>query len=167
MKRLNHYQKDIAFIILLMVLQFVFSLFYPFNNPSGETIRVSRTLIFLNFEFLESGASILYIPFVAIIFLFLLVILLIQKQRRYALIYGYAVVLVAKAYYLTELYTLSGTYTDLQVNGLLSKQVIYQQEVLAQDISLYVLIGLLVVKIGIYVHDYMMHKEIIKPQEMH
>ena len=167
MKKLNHYQKDIAFIIILMALQLVFGYFYPFTNPNGESIRVTRTFIFLRFEFLQSGESLIYIPFVAIFFLILLVVLLVQKQRRYALIYGYAVVLVAKAYYLIDLYNLSGTYTNLQVNGFLSKQIIYQQEVIAQDISFYVLLGLLVVKIGIYIHDYMMHKEIIKPQQNH
>ena len=167
MKRLNHYQKDIAFIIILIFLQFVFSLFYPFNNPNNETIEVSRTFIFLRFDFLESGESITYIPFLAIIFMVLLVLLLIQKRRRFALIYGYAVVLVAKAYYLNELYSLSGQYTDLTVDGFLSKRVVSEQTVLAQDISLYVLLALLVVKTGIYLHDYMMHKEIIKPQKMH
>ena len=165
MKKLNHYQKDIAFILFLMVLQLVFGIFYPFSNPDGETIEVSRTIFFLRFDFIESGESLVYIPFLAVIFTVLLFVLLFQKRRRYALIYGYAVVLVAKAYYLTELYTLNGTYNNLTVDGFLSKRVVSEQVVLAQDISFYILLGLLVVKVGIYLHDYLMHKEVIKPQQ--
>ena len=164
MKKLNHYQKDIGFILGLMALQLVFSAFYPFNNPNVEPIKVSRQFIFIRFEFLTSQESVLYIPFLMIIFGFLLIALLLQKKKRFALIYGYALVLVAKAYYLTELYALEGRYEELHVTGFLSKRVVDNSEVLAQDLSLYILIGLLVIKIGIYVHDMLLHKEIIKPQ---
>ncbi len=163
MKRLNHYQKDILFLLIVIGAQMFFSLFYPFRNPAAETsIHVHQRFIFLEFEFVNLNESTLYIPFIAIFFVISLIFLLIQKRKRYALIYGFALALVAKAYYLTELFALSGnTYSDLSINGTFSQRIVSGGEVLAHDITMYILVILIVIKTGIYVHDYYMKKRSI------
>ncbi|MFW5838871.1 MAG: hypothetical protein ACOCU1_02910 [Bacillota bacterium] len=161
MKRLNHYQKDILFLVIIILLQVIFSLIYPFQNPEATSrVAVSTRLIFLEFSFIDINESTMYIPILATIYALSLIFLLLQKNRRFALIYGFAIALVAKAYYLTELYSLSNnTYTNMRVNGFLSQKVLDGDTLLAQDVSLYVLGILFIIKVGIYLHDsYMKHK---------
>ena len=160
MRKLNHYQKDIIFILVLIGLQLVFTYFYPFRNPEVDTaVEVTRNFILVDFTFITTGETTTYIPILTGIYALLLIYLLVQKKRRFALIYGFAVVLVAKAYYLSELFALDGVYPDLTGNGFLSKQIVSNAEVLAQDVTLYLLGVLLFVKIAIYVHDYFMAKK--------
>ncbi len=155
MRKLNHYQTDILFVILVIVFQWIFTYFYPFRNPEAETdIAVNQRFIFLEFEFVDLNTTTLYVPIVAIIYAVLLLVLILQKKRRLALIYGFGIALVAKVSFLTDLYALSGqTYTDLSVSGFLSQRIVDNDTVLAQNITFYVLLVLLVIKIGIYVHD--------------
>ncbi len=160
MKRFNHYQKDILFILLLIALQMGFSIFTPFVNPDNDSpVEVSRSFIMLRFDIVNTGESFIYIPFLSMIFAGLLVMLLVQKRRRFALIYGFALVLVTKAYYLVELYALDGRYETLMTSGVFAKQIRSQGELLAQDVSIYVLLVLLGVKVGIYIHDMVLTKK--------
>ncbi len=164
MKKLNHYQTDILFVVLVIVFQLAFTYFYPFRNPETATdIAVNQRFLFLEFEFINQNTTTLYIPFLAIIYAVLLVFLLIQKNRRFALIYGFAIALVAKVSYLTDLYALSGqTYTNLRVNGFLSQRITDNDTVLAQNITVYVLLVLLFIKVAIYAHDAYMRRRIKK-----
>ncbi|TVP95193.1 MAG: hypothetical protein EA374_04520 [Acholeplasmatales bacterium] len=164
MKRFNHYQKDILFILLLIGLQTVFSIFSPFMNPDQNSpVEVSRSFIALRFEIINTGDTFMYVPFLSMIFAGLLVMLLMQKRRRFALIYGFALVLVTKAYYLVELYALDGRYDVLVASGIFGKRILSNGMVLAQDVSFYVLLALLVVKVSIYVHDMVMAKKARTP----
>lgn len=167
MIKLNHYQKDILIVIVIMVLQLFFTIFYPFRNPDAATdIVVTTRFIALEFEFVALGTSSLYLPLLAGIYGVILVLMLIQKHRRWALIYGFGLALVAKASYMGDLYALSGqTYTDLHVDGFLSQRLIADGEVLAQNITVYVLAVLLVVKIAIYVHDAIMRRKVKQTKE--
>ncbi|MFH5881487.1 hypothetical protein [Liberiplasma polymorphum] len=165
MKKLNHYQKDIAFLVLLIVLQLAFSSFYPFRNPETATaIEVSRSFLLMRFHFVDLNITQIYFPTLTVIYSLLLIYLVLQKSKQFALIYGFAVVLVAKVYYVTELFALEGIYTNLETTGFLSKQVMHEGQIVAQDITLYLLFFLLVIKILIYVHDfYMFKKSEVKP----
>lgn len=170
MKKLNHYQKDIAFLVLLIVLQIAFSSFYPFRNPASETaIEVTQSFLLIRFNFVDLNTTQIYFPTLTVIYSLLLVYLVLQKRKRFALIYGFGVVLVAKVYYVMELYALEGVYNNLTTNGFLSKRVLHDGEIVAQDITLYLLGFLLLVKVFIYFHDYYMVKKAssttdIKPQ---
>ena len=165
MKRLNHYQKDIAFLVLLIVLQLVFSSFYPFRNPETATaIEVSRSFLVVRFHFVDLNTTQIYFPTLTIIYSALLVYLVLQKYKRFALIYGFAIVLVAKVYYVLELFALEGTYNNLTTSGFLSKKVLLDGEIVAQDITMYLLIFLFIIKVLIYIHDiYMVKKSQAKP----
>jgi predicted neutral ceramidase superfamily lipid hydrolase len=115
---------------------------------------VSRDFIFVRFEFIEASVTQTYFPYLTVIYAILLVYLLLQKQKRYALIYGFAVVLVAKLYYLNELYALNGTFTSISKSGYFLKQIMVEDSIVAQDVTLTLLIVLTGIKIMIYVHDY-------------
>ena len=141
-----------------------FSIFTPFVNPDNNSpVEVSRSFIALRFEIVNTGDTFIYVPFLSMIFAGLLIMLLLQKRRRFALIYGFALVLVTKAYYLVELYALDGRYDTLMTSGVFAKQIRSQGDLLAQDVSIYVLLVLLGVKIGIYVHDMVMTKKARNP----
>ena len=162
MKRLNHYQTDILFVFVIMVLQLAFTIIYPFRNP-GEIvdIAVSTRFVGLEFEFVNLAQTSFYLPILAVIYVVFLMALLIQKRRRYALIYGFGIALVAKASYITQLYGLAGnTYQNMRVDGFLSQRVVANGEIIAQNITFYVLAVLLVVKIAIYVHDMVMKRRL-------
>lgn len=161
MKKLNHYQKDLAFLILLIGLQIVFSGFNPFRLPEAvSTVSITRDFIFVRFEFVEANVIQTYFPYLTVIYAGLLVYLLLQRQKRFALIYGFAVVLVAKLYYLNELYALNGTFTTIEKRGYFLKQILVDGEIVAQDVTLSLLLVLTGIKVLIYVHDYyMVHKE--------
>ncbi len=167
MIKLNHYQKDILIVIIIVALQLFFTVFYPFRNPEVATdIVVNTRFIALEFEFVSQGSTSLYLPVLALIYGVILVLLLIQKHRSWALIYGFGIALVAKASYMSDLYALSGqTYTNLRVDGFLSQRVIDNGEVLAQNITVYVLAVLLFVKIAIYVHDAIMRRKVRQTNE--
>ncbi len=162
MFKLNHYQKDILFILLLIALQLVFSIFFPFRNPDAESgvVEVSRRFMLVEFNFIEHDVSALYFPVLTIIFALLLIFLLIQKHRRFALIYGVAIVLVAKAYFLNGLYALHHTYDNLYTEGLMQRKILSGDDVLAYDISLSLLCLLLLIKVVIYAHDTYMKRRV-------
>ena len=151
-------------MLLLIALQMGFSVFSPFINPDESSpVEVSRSFIALRFEIINTGDTFLYVPFLSIIFAGLLIMLLLQKRRRFALIYGFALVLVTKAYYLVELYALEGLYDELVTSGVFAKRILTNGEMLAQDVSIYVLLALLGIKIGIYIHDMIMAKKARTP----
>ena len=160
MKKLNHYQKDIIFLVMLIILQLGFAWFFPFRNPENvNNVEVTRTFFILRFEFLDANVSMLYIPFLPILFAILLIILLLMKHRRWALIYGFGVVLVAKAYYLVELFALEGSHETLVAEGVLTREILVNGSTAAQDFALPILGVLLVIKIGIYAHDSFMYSK--------
>ncbi len=160
MKKLNHYQKDIIFLVMLIVLQLAFATFFPFRNPDNvNNVDVDRMFLMVRFEFLDANVTMTYLPILPIVFAILLLILLLMKYRRWALIYGFAVVLVAKAYYIGELFALEGTHDSLVAEGLLVRTVLVNGDVAAQDFALPILAVLLVIKIGIYVHDTVMYNK--------
>ena len=167
MIKLNHYQKDILIVFIIMVLQLFFTMFYPFQNPDAATdVAVTTRFIALEFDFVALGTTALYLPVLAGIYGVILILLLFQKHRRWALIYGFGIALVAKASYMGQLYALSGeTYTNLYVDGFISQRVVANGEVLAQNITVYVLAVLLLVKIAIYVHDAIMRRKVRKTNE--
>lgn len=164
MKKLNHYQKDIAFLILLIVLQIVFSGFNPFRVPeTASTVSIARDFIFVRFEFIEATVTQTYFPYLTVIYAALLIYLLLEKHKRFALIYGFAVVLVAKLYYLNELYALNGTFNTIEKTGYFLKQISVDGNVVAQDVTLSLLLVLTGIKVLIYVHDYYITKK--KPND--
>ncbi len=167
MIKLNHYQKDIIIVLFIMALQLFFTIFYPFRNPDvASDITVSTRFIALEFEFVATGTTSLYLPILAGLYGIILVWMFLQKHRRWALIYGFGIALVAKASYMSDLYALSGnTYENLRVDGFLSQRIVSNSEVLTQNITVYVLAVLLVVKIAIYVHDAIMRRKVRQANE--
>ncbi|MFW5864806.1 MAG: hypothetical protein ACOCUE_01975 [Candidatus Izemoplasmataceae bacterium] len=169
MKKLNHYQKDIAFLVLLIVLQVVFSGYNPFRLPeAASSVNISSDFLLIRFDFIDIGQTQTYFPYLTLIYAALLIYLMLQKQRRFALIYGFAVVLVAKLYYLNELYSINGTYTTIEKRGYFLKQIIIDGEIVAQDVTLSLLLILTGIKIMIYIHDfYIVNKKVKEPIKKH
>ncbi len=158
MKVKHYYVKDMLWIVGLIVLQLLFTTFAPVRPADAlSSVTVERSFISLTFQF-ETFSRTFY-PLLTIIFVGVLVKLIFSKPRRLTLIYGLGLVLVGHISYMTQLYQLAGSTVNLSATQFLSRQLIVDQAVFAQDATTYILFVLLAVKTIVIVYEKVHHHQ--------
>ncbi len=152
MKKLNMFQRYALVLLGLLLLHVGFTLAFPLRAiDDGATITFSRE--FIRYTFTSGGESFTYVPVLTLIYGALLGGLLLKKQKPYTLIYGIALMLMTKVNFLMELSALEGTQHEVSVSGNLATSVSVGGTNVAQDITIYIIVVLLLIKISIISYD--------------
>lgn len=153
MTKWNAFQKDLLIVTLLALLHLLFTVIFPLRGIEGSgDVLITRQYAMYQFEFLQSGETIRYIPVLTGFYVLLLVGLILKKPRSQTLIYGLGLVLVTKFSFLSQLSNLEGTVSDLETSGWLSLTLRASDRVVAQDLAGYVLLALFLIKFMIVTH---------------
>ena len=150
----NQYRFDIVFVSILILLQVIFTYFFPIQfNETVRDVTVSQNLVLLTFT-RSSGETFIYIPMALMIFSLALIYLIIFKREKQTLIYGFGLVLVVKAHFVIGVFNLVGKeLNQLTTANFISLKVIGDYEVYAQDLSFYILLILAAIKIALAVYE--------------
>jgi len=154
MRRWNSFQKDLLIISVLALLHLVFTFNFPLRGLDIGAVEVTRNLLVFDFNLVQTGEIITYIPVLTMLYVGVLIGLAFVKPRPLTLIYGLGLVLVGKFSFLSQLAQLdSTTETTTITSNILSTTITQGESVVAQDIAGYVLTTLLFIKFGIVSYD--------------
>ncbi len=155
MKRLNSFQKDLLILVSLFLVHLMFTLVFPLRFSGViEEAEVTSQWFGLRVENVASGETYTHVPALFVLYVLVLAVLILKKDKSLTLIYGFGLVLLAKFTYLSQLLDLRGAQESLRIDGALMRTVYVDGEVAAQDISLYVLLILIFIKSAIVVYQY-------------
>lgn len=150
----KQYRFDLVVIVMLIILQLIFTYFFPVRfTESYQNVTVTQNFIFMNFE-TSQGESSMYFPLCLIIYGLTMLYLIGFKREHQTLIYGLGLVLLVKVHYVSELYSLAGhTFTRLSTQNFISLKVVADFQLKAQDLTLYILITLGVIKLALNIYE--------------
>ncbi len=152
MPKMNSFQRDALVLIGLLFLQVIFAFNFPLHQLSdGATATIQRD--FITFSATAGDTTITYVPILTIIYSLVLVGLLFFKNKPLTLIYGIGLMLLTKFNFLNELNQMSGQTQNVRTDGLFTTRVLVDGEVVASDITFYVLIVLILIKFSIIGHQ--------------
>ncbi len=154
MKKLNMFQKDLLILASLFAVHMVFTLAFPLTSAGvfSEAEVPSRWFV-MHFENLSTGESYTYYPVLFALYILFLAYLVLKKDKSLTLIYGFGLVLLAKFNFLSQLTDLQGLQENLHVEGVLMKSVYVDGQPVAQDVSAYVLLILILIKAAIVIYQ--------------
>gem|GEM_PF-4783081 len=155
--------RDVLIVGLLIVLQIVFTLYFPVRShlTSFNDATITREFLWLVIDIPRYDFSTFYFPFLSVFYTLVLVKLLMEKEKHLALIYGLALVLFVQLSFVVQLFSLEGSYSNIYSKGVFvnsienaDAQLAYANniDVLAQDVTLIVLLVLLGIKIGVWAY---------------
>ena len=148
MPKLNSFQRDALVLIGLLFLQVIFSYQFPFHQlDSNANVTIQRE--FITFSATTGETTVTYIPVLSIIYTAVLIGLLFLKNKPLTLIYGIGLMLLTKFNFLNELNQLTGQSQSLTTEGIFATRILSGGEVVASDITFYVLIVLILIKFSI------------------
>ncbi len=152
MTKLNAFYKELIVLLLLLGVQLFFSLFLHLSTGSFYDVEVSRS--FITLEFQSTQSSFTYTPWLTGIYVIAIAGLLLMKEKPLATIYGLLLIMLVQFNYLRSIYALENqTISHLVLEGRLSQEIFIDQSRMAQDLSLYVLLVMIVIKIAIVVYE--------------
>lgn len=151
MKKFNRFQFDILLFLILILLQVLFNRFYYVRlEPYSGSLNLSDPGFFPLIEF--PGGSIIYIPIMIAIYVALIAVFAFRKPRRPSLYYGLALVLLAQGNFWWGLTMNEGT--NLFVENVFLPQITNAaDQMLAQDITIIVLMVMMFIKLGVYMNE--------------
>ena len=151
MRRLNSFQKDLLVLIGLFFVHTLLCVLSPLRSfgPIEQADISRRLLLVLSFEDVATGETVEYVPVLAIVYGLVLLYFLAKKARPLTLIYGLALVLLARVNFLSQLFQLRGTQEDFRIEGVFSPQAYVEGEAVAHDVSAFVLGVLLLIQLSI------------------
>jgi len=152
MSKLNAFHKDLLILFFLLVVQLLISLFFPLTNQTVSTLNITANLPYLNIE--ADGETYRYLPILPVLYAFLIVGLLMKKEKPLTLIYGIGLMLVAKINFITQMLQLEGTNSNVYFGNLLTKTVTIDSRVVAQDLTIYIILILIVIKGAIVIYQF-------------
>ncbi len=152
MPKLNSFHRDALVLTGLMFFQILFGFLFPLHSiTNGSTVEISRNIITFTVETPEN--TITYIPFLTLIYAGVLIALLFKKEKPFTLIYGIGLMLLTKVNFLNELNQLTGTQENLTTDGFFSTRVLVDGSLVAQDITFFVLLVLILIKVSIIIYQ--------------
>ena len=162
MSKLNQFHKDLMILMTLLLLQVVFSLLFPLTNHTASSIEVTRNFLTLTIE--SGGQTHTYLPILPALYMMIMLVMLLRKNKPLTVIYGIGLMLLTKVNFISQLYQLEGQVNNVSFGNFWLKTVRVDGAVQAQDITIYVIIVLILIKTGIIVYQkinkYLEHRRI-------
>jgi len=153
MTKLNAFHKDLIVLFALLILQLLFTALFPLNGEStASTVEISRNIVAIDIEYVGQDRSFTYFPVMTLIFVFTLLLALLKKEKPLTLIYGVGLLILSKFTFLSQFYQLEGTQGNFAVEGFLARRIVVDGSTVAQDISFFILLVLIIIKLSIVIY---------------
>lgn len=135
----------------LLLLQVVFSLLFPLTNHTASSIEVTRNMFILTIE--SGGQTYTYLPILPAVYIVVMLVMLLRKNKPLTVIYGIGLMLLTKFTFLSQLYQLEGQVSQVSFGNFWLKTIKVDGVVHTQDITIYVIVVLVLIKAGIVVYQ--------------
>lgn len=145
MPKLNMFQKDLLLLVILLAIEITVTFFLVHTTGIYENVAVHRNVITLHFQSAQGSFS--FTPWSGIMYLFVLILLLLKKEKPLTIIYGLGLIMLVQFNFLRTLYGLENqVVSSFNIYGRLSKEVVINQTIVAHDITLYILLAMVLIK---------------------